>query len=234
MRIALYGGSFNPPHIGHVLAATVVLATEEVDELWFVPTYQHMMGKKLLDFEHRIEMTRLIARSFGHRVSVSRAEQRLAQLPDFQGSTAINLVRSVIKEWSGDSFRFVMGSDLLEHFYTWEGAEEIKKLAPPIIIPRMNHQDPHISDPVIPDVSSTIVRRALGAGLDVRKLVSKEVLEYIRANHLYADEFAPGSTAALRAGCKCPVIDNHYGRGYRGQDGIYNRNPDCPVHKEST
>ena len=47
MEIALFGGSFDPPHVGHLLAAAYVLATEPVDELWFVPVFGHPLGKPL-------------------------------------------------------------------------------------------------------------------------------------------------------------------------------------------
>ena len=40
----------------------------------------------------------------------------------------------------------------------------------------------------------------------------------------------PGSDAAIKAGCTCPVIDNHYGRGYYGQSGVYVYSGGCPVH----
>src|SRR5712691_8284670 len=54
MEIALFGGSFDPPHVGHLLAAAYVLATEPVDELWFVPVFGHPLGKPLhAPFEHR-------------------------------------------------------------------------------------------------------------------------------------------------------------------------------------
>lgn len=187
MKIALYGGSFNPPHIGHELAASVILATEDVDELWFVPTYQHMLGKELLDFNHRFNMTRLIARRFGSRASVSRAEQRLSKKPDFRGSESINLIRDITDEWVDDEFRFVVGSDLLEHFDTWDGAEEIKERAPLLIVPRAGYatQSTTVRQIVIPDISSSYVRKALMRNEDVRKLVPRDVLNYISANQLY-------------------------------------------------
>lgn len=187
MKIAIYGGSFNPPHIGHELAATVILATEDVDELWFTPTYQHMMGKELLDFNHRLNMTRLISRRFGNRASVSRAEERLSKKPGFIGSESINLIRDITDEWKDDEFRFVIGSDLLEHFDTWDGAEEIKQRAPLLIVPRAGYArlSTTVRQIVIPDVSSSYVRKAIQRGEDVRKLVPRDVFNYISAHHLY-------------------------------------------------
>ncbi len=46
MEIALFGGSFDPPHVGHLLAAQYVLATEPVGELWLVPVFRHPLGKE--------------------------------------------------------------------------------------------------------------------------------------------------------------------------------------------
>ncbi len=49
-RVALFGGSFNPPHVAHQMVALYVLETQPVDELWFVPTYAHPFGKALVDY----------------------------------------------------------------------------------------------------------------------------------------------------------------------------------------
>src|SRR5690349_7672674 len=104
MKIAIYGGSFNPAHIGNQLVAAFVLASEDIDELWFTPTYKHMLGKNLIAFDHRIEMVRLMARMFGNRASVSRAEQRLSKQPGYVGSRSIDLVRYLKDEWPNDEF----------------------------------------------------------------------------------------------------------------------------------
>ena len=63
-RIALYGGSFNPPHAGHLLVTAYVLATCEVDGLWLMPAFRHPFGKELAPFEDRVEMCRRIAGLF--------------------------------------------------------------------------------------------------------------------------------------------------------------------------
>ena len=57
--IALFGGSFDPPHLGHVLAATWVLSTSGVDELWVMPAFDHAFDKELSAFEHRKRMGNL-------------------------------------------------------------------------------------------------------------------------------------------------------------------------------
>jgi len=59
--IALFGGSFNPPHVAHQMVALFVLETAPVDELWITPTYRHAFSKQLVDYEHRIAMCELMA-----------------------------------------------------------------------------------------------------------------------------------------------------------------------------
>src|SRR5512146_215517 len=77
MRVALFGGSFNPPHVGHQLLALYVLETEPVDELWLVPCWRHPFEKELAPFEHRLRMTEAAAAALGPRARVSDVEARL-------------------------------------------------------------------------------------------------------------------------------------------------------------
>ena len=82
MEIALFGGSFDPPHVGHLLAAAYVLATEPVDELWFVPVAEHPLGKPLhAPFEHRAQRLRFSCRNGD---AISRAALRRLTKNRFQ------------------------------------------------------------------------------------------------------------------------------------------------------
>jgi nicotinate-nucleotide adenylyltransferase len=74
-EVALFGGSFDPPHVGHLLAADYVLATEPADELWFVPVLEHPFGKPLIgSYDHRVALCEQLAADL-RRARVSRAEQ---------------------------------------------------------------------------------------------------------------------------------------------------------------
>ena len=59
MTTAIFGGSFNPPHLAHVLAVTVVRAREEVDRVLVIPTYQHPFAKSLAPYDDRVKMCEL-------------------------------------------------------------------------------------------------------------------------------------------------------------------------------
>ena len=75
MRVAIFGGSFNPPHLAHQMAALYVLETAAVDELWLVPAFRHPFGKALAPFADRLEMCELAAAALGTRVKVSAIER---------------------------------------------------------------------------------------------------------------------------------------------------------------
>ena len=71
-EIALFGGSFDPPHVGHLLAAAYVLAVEPVDELWFVPVLAHPFGKQFQGtYDHRVELCEKLVQQLP-RARVSR------------------------------------------------------------------------------------------------------------------------------------------------------------------
>src|SRR5262245_50635237 len=98
-RIALFGGSYDPPHIAHQMAALYVLETQPVDELWIVPTYVHPFETKhLLPFKHRVEMCKLMAAPLGDRVTVSKIEEELAQRPGFRTSRTLDLVAFLVEQ----------------------------------------------------------------------------------------------------------------------------------------
>jgi nicotinate-nucleotide adenylyltransferase len=74
--VAVFGGSFNPPHVAHLLAATLVLATQDVDLLLVVPAFKHPFAKSLAPFDERVTMCTL-AMGWLPGVEVSRVEEEL-------------------------------------------------------------------------------------------------------------------------------------------------------------
>ena len=116
-RIAIFGGSFNPPHVAHQLVALYVLETQPVDELWLVPAYAHPFGKQLVDFEHRVAMCELAARALGPRAKVSRAEEELATRPGFVASRTLDLIEHL--GGPDRQLRLVCGTDILGETAKW-------------------------------------------------------------------------------------------------------------------
>jgi nicotinate-nucleotide adenylyltransferase len=189
-RIALFGGSFNPPHVAHQLVALYVLETQPIDELWFVPTYAHPFGKQLASFEHRLAMCELAAAPLGPRARGSSAEAELAARPGFVTSRTIALVDYLAGQ--GYELRLVIGSDILGDAAKWYRWNDIVARAPLIVVGRAGHDLPpgSVATPItMPQISATQVRDLLARGAsEVAGLVPREVLRYIGEHHLYRSQ----------------------------------------------
>ena len=186
-RVALFGGSFNPPHVAHQLVALYVLETQPVDELWFVPTYVHPFGKPLVAYEHRVAMCELAAAPLGPRARVTRAEAELAARPGFVTSHTLDLVDHVAAQ--GHAPRLVIGADILAEATKWHRWDDVVARAPLIVVGRGGHAAPQAgvaTGVTMPEVSATRVRDLLAARRsEVSGLVPREVLRYIAQHHLY-------------------------------------------------
>ncbi len=186
MTIAIFGGSFNPPHAAHELAALYVLETcEDVHELWFVPTFVHPFSKPLAPYDDRVAMCQLLADSLGDRVVVSRAEQALAKTPGFVASRTLDLIEMLSHARPHDRFRLVIGTDILTETDKWYRWDDLVALAPPIVVGsrRISRGRRRLE---MPSISATRVRELL-AKRDpaVSALVPHQVLRYIAAHQLY-------------------------------------------------
>ena len=205
-KVALFGGSFNPPHVAHQLVALYVLETQQFDELWFVPVYTHVFGKDLAPFEDRVAMCEIAIRPLGPRAHVCRAEEELAKAPGFAGSRTLDLIEHLIKQNPTSSFRLVVGTDILAETDKWHRWDAVVAAAPLIVVGRTGHTLPvgsSVSGLTMPEVSSTAIRAELAA-LDpdirdslgrgevvdpvptVASLLPASVLRYIAERDLYS------------------------------------------------
>ncbi len=181
MRVAVYGGSFNPPHVAHQMALAYVLATARVDEVWMVPTFKHPFDKQLVAFSDRVKMCELAASPF-KAVRVSGIEEELGG-----DSYTLRTMKALKERHPDHRFSLVIGADLVAERERWHGWPELKELVPFIVVGRQGSPPEATSEGgiALPQVSSTIVRRRLREGEPVDTLVAADVLDYIRARGLY-------------------------------------------------
>lgn len=183
VSVALFGGSFNPPHVGHVLAAAYVLSTEMVERVVVVPVFEHAFGKQLEAYPHRIEMARL---AFGWlpRTEVSTIESGLGA-----PSRTLRTIEALEREHPDWGLRLLVGSDILGEIQKWHAHAEIERRAPPLVLQRAGSES-GAGSCVLPEVSSSEVRALLGrlpgSEAEVAPLLPRAVLDYVRREGLYA------------------------------------------------
>jgi nicotinate-nucleotide adenylyltransferase len=176
--IAVFGGSFDPPHIAHTLVAAYVLSAHACDRVLVVPTGTHAFGKQLTPFEHRVRMCELAMAPL-RQVSVSTIE---ATLP--QPNRTLHTLEALAALHPNAHLRLILGSDLLRETHTWHNFARIEALAPPIVVQRQGHITGSV-EPALPEISSTEVRRRLHAGESTVGLLAPSVADYAIAQRLY-------------------------------------------------
>jgi nicotinate-nucleotide adenylyltransferase len=181
VKVGVFGGSFNPPHLAHVLAVTTVLATSDVDRVLVVPAFQHPFAKSLAPYDDRVTMCKL-AMGWLPRVEVSRVEEELGG--ESRTLRTLEHLKRANPTWA---LRLVMGADLLLEAPKWYRFDDVSKVAPPLVLGRVGVEHAGAPPPVLPAISSTDVRARLAAGeLDaLGAIVPRAVLAHIRARGLY-------------------------------------------------
>lgn len=180
-EIALLGGSFNPPHVGHVMAAWWALATQGVDEAWLLPSFLHPFGKPLAPWEDRVRMCELAVEGIrGLRVCTAEAEM---QGDPLLGRT-VRTLEHLIEKYPGARFSLVVGADILAETGRWHRFDRVKELARLIVVGRQGF-GPAPGVPSLPEVSSSGIREAIARGDDVTGLVPRTVLQFLRERGLY-------------------------------------------------
>lgn len=181
---AIFGGSFNPPHLAHVLAATVVLARFDVARVLVVPTHQHPFAKSLAPYEDRVRMCEL-AMGWLPKVEVSRVEAELGG--ESRTVRTIEHLGASHPEWN---LRFVMGADIVAESTKWYRFDRVVELAPPIVLGRAGVAYEGAPAPILPAISSTEVRAMIAEARwgELEALLPREVLAHVRAHGLYALE----------------------------------------------
>jgi len=184
MRIALLGGVFNPPHVGHLMIAQQVLDFTNIEEVWFLPNYGQQPPKPhVAAVKHRLAMTQMLKLP-KTKISTLEIDHQL------DGNT-INLLPYLPKE---HQYVFVMGSDWLSGFHLWGQWQELLQRLPFLIFPRegfppsplypnmtvIEHE--HL---IVTGISSTKIRARIKQGLPVDQFVPPGVAGYIKDHGLY-------------------------------------------------
>lgn len=203
MRIGLLGGTFDPPHYGHLVAAQEAACRLDLARVLFLPARQNPLkrGEPISAAEHRVRMVQL-AIAGNPRFELSRAD--LDRPPP---SYTVDLLRRLRLEEPGAELFFLGGADLLPELPSWHAPEEVLRLACFVAVTRPGWAAPDVSAVLrrfpaaegrvlaLPtpgvDVSSTDLRERAATGRSVRYLTPDAVAAYMVAERLYSGTLAP-------------------------------------------
>jgi nicotinate-nucleotide adenylyltransferase len=188
-RVALFFGSFNPVHVGHMVIATWVAEFGKVDGLWFVPSPQNPLKERsgLLPYHHRLEMLRL-AVGDDSRFRVSDIESRLS-VPSYTADTLAHLH----EKYPEVQFSLVMGGDNLATFHKWKNHRYIIDNHPILVYTRPGqgatafdaHPQVRFIDAPVMAISSTAIREMVADGRNVRHLMPYAAWAYLDQMNLF-------------------------------------------------
>jgi nicotinate-nucleotide adenylyltransferase len=180
VRIAVYGGSFNPPHVAHGMVAAWLRWTGQVDQVWLVPVFRHafegVQDKSLAPFEVRLEWCRALVDDLSDDsdgepcgLEVLDIERDLPH-PNYSIQTLEHLERRHPEH----HLRLVVGGDVLDQLPRWKDWDQIEARFRPLVVGRAGFPVP-AGSLAFPEVSSTDIRRRLAAGESVEHLLTRRV-----------------------------------------------------------
>jgi nicotinate-nucleotide adenylyltransferase len=180
-RLGVFGGSFDPPHVGHVLLATYAMSVAPIDGILVVPTFQHPFGKGSAPFADRVAMCEAAFEGCAN-VAISRIEEELGG-----ESFTVRTLEALTVQMPGTRFRLLVGADVLPETPRWRQWDRVTLLAPPFVVGRGGAAA--IDDaPDMPGISSTWVRARYEAGATLERWVPRKVDAYVRAHGLYGSK----------------------------------------------
>jgi nicotinate-nucleotide adenylyltransferase len=191
VRIGLFGGTFDPPHVGHLLAGNDAHEALALDRLLFVPagTQPFKSGRVVATGEQRLEMLRLMIGE-DRRFAVEPVEIERGGL-----SYTVDTVQALAERERGATLFLLIGEDLAAQFATWREPERIARLSEVVVLHRSGVPAAPGNEQGEPplrrietrrvDVSSTEIRSRVAAGRPIRGFVTDAVARYIDATALY-------------------------------------------------
>ena len=178
MRTGIYGGSFNPPHMAHLMVCAYALASGEVDRVLVIPCARHAFNKEMIPYNHRLKMCQLAIEDIFQNVEVSDIESQRSEI-----SYMIDTLKELQIRHPDDSFRLIIGTDILEEIPRWKEPDQVREIAPILVVPRLDskkvEQDSGDYHFTLPEISSSLIRKKLSSNESINGLVPAKVENYI-------------------------------------------------------
>ncbi|MGM0844166.1 MAG: nicotinate-nucleotide adenylyltransferase [Bacillota bacterium] len=185
-RVGLLGGTFNPPHLGHLIIANEVLHQFNLDEIRFMPAGipPHKQIKGDTSSEQRKEM--VISAIENHPKFVLETIELEKEGPSYTYET----IKLLVEREPHSDFHFIIGGDMIDYLPKWHKIEELSQLIGFIGVKRPGYEAESSYNVTMADIpqieiSSTMIRDRITAGKTVKYLIPEGVSDYIREEKLY-------------------------------------------------
>ncbi|MEO0137350.1 MAG: nicotinate (nicotinamide) nucleotide adenylyltransferase [candidate division WOR-3 bacterium] len=190
LSFGIFGGLFDPPHIGHLILSQWVLEEFALDRIIFIPAFNPPHKRDCASFHHRWAMTKLAIQA-NKKFLLSAIEKKI------KGKSYTFKVIKELKKvaaFQKGQFYLIIGADQWNEINKWRHPELIFDETKVIVVPRPHHQIKKIqpfyrqiliSNAPLIDISSTLVRSRIQKGLSIEYLVLPGVADYIIKNKLY-------------------------------------------------
>ena len=192
MKICIFGGTFDPPHIGHLLIAQTVCEVEDFDKILFVPAYSPPHKNQITDIEHRINMVKIAIRD-NPKFEYSDVDV-IRKGTSYTFDTIVDIKKRM--NVSKDEIYYLIGSDSLIDFKNWKKPRKILREAKVIVairpgfspsdIPHWILQEVHFANIPRFELSSSTIRSRWIEHLTIRYMVTLPIWDYLNKNKLYS------------------------------------------------
>ena len=192
MKICIFGGTFDPPHIGHLLIAQTVCEVENFDKILFVPAYSPPHKNQITNIEHRINMVEIAIRD-NPKFEYSDVDV-IRKGTSYTFDTIVDIKKRM--NVSKDEIYYLIGSDSLIDFKNWKKPRKILREAKVIVairpgfspsdIPHWILQEVHFANIPRFELSSSTIRSRWIEDLTIRYMVTLPIWDYINKNNLYS------------------------------------------------
>ena len=193
MKTCLFGGTFDPPHFGHLIVAQTIFEAEHFDKIVFIPAHipPHKKGKKISSLELRLEMLKIAIKD-NPNFEISDIEIKRGGI-----SYSLETIRDYKEqtELSQDELFYLIGSDSLKLFYAWENPKAILKECQLIVAIRPGFRPSDIPNWILAkvqfanipriEISSSQIRSRWIEDKTIRYMVTQPVWKFINENNIY-------------------------------------------------
>ncbi len=187
-KIGIFGGSFNPVHLGHLLVAQDIFEKLKLDKMLFIPAFAPPHKRHLLSYQHRFKMLKLAI-----------AGNPFFELSDIEAkrggkSFTVDTLRELKKIYPNDQLYLIIGADQFRELSNWKEPKKLCQLAKIVVMSRPNCPIPATKNRLANtmtlkviqiEIASKLIRKRISQGLSVRYMLPEKVWHYIIKNRLY-------------------------------------------------